>query len=103
MIRKYAIYKGLQKPLIYRGFKGKFIGWGIASLIAGLITGGLLGALSNRYLGALLTVVCIASGLTFTFSRQKKGLHTKRRHPGIFIHPVHLKKNYVRNNAKEEF
>jgi len=44
-MNRYSIYKGLQKPLVYRGFKGKFIGWGIGFLIMGLVGGGLLGAL----------------------------------------------------------
>ncbi|WP_262246524.1 DUF4133 domain-containing protein [Parapedobacter soli] len=95
MIRYFSIYKGLQKPLVYRGFKGKFIGWGIASLALGLVGGGLTGALTNMYLGGLVTILAIAGGLTFTFHRQKNGLHDKTRHKGIFIHPVHLKTNYA--------
>ncbi|HWK55730.1 MAG TPA: hypothetical protein VNQ80_00250 [Parapedobacter sp.] len=95
MIRYFSIYKGLQKPLVYRGFKGKFIGWGIGSLALGLVGGGLTGALTNMYLGGLVTILAIAGGLTFTFHRQKNGLHDKTRHKGIFIHPVHLKTNYA--------
>ena len=55
MIRRFSIYKGLQKPLVYRGFKGKFIGWGIGSLVLGLVGGGLIGALTSMYLGGLVT------------------------------------------------
>lgn len=95
MIRKYAIYKGLQKPLIYRGFKGKFIAWGIASLIAGLVIGGLTVALVNMYFGALLMLAVIAGGLTYTFHSQKGGLHSKARYTGIFIHSNQLKLRYV--------
>lgn len=95
MIAKYAIYKGLQKPLIYRGFKGKFIYWGIGSLTGGLILGGLIGALTSMYLGGFLTVALISAGLAYTFFRQKDGLHTKTRNTGIIIHPVHLKINHA--------
>ncbi len=91
MARRYAIYKGLQRPLVYRGFKGKFIGWGIGSLVIGLLGGGLVGALFGMYLGAVLTLAIIAGGLTFTFQRQKGGLHVKTRNSALFVHPVNLK------------
>lgn len=48
-MERYPIYKGLEQPLSYRGFKGKFIGWGISSLIGGLFFGGMIGAASNMY------------------------------------------------------
>lgn len=95
MTGKYSIYKGLQKPLIYRGFKGKFIYWGIGSLVGGLLIGGLIGTVTSMYLGSFLTLVFIAAGLAFTFSQQKNGLHTKTRNLGIIIHPVHLKIKYA--------
>ncbi|TDS06585.1 DUF4133 domain-containing protein [Sphingobacterium paludis] len=90
-MRRYAIYKGLQRPLVYRGFKGKFIGWGIGSLVLGLVGGGLLGALSSMYLGAVVTLAVIAGGLTFTFQRQKGGLHVKTRSTALFVHQAKLK------------
>ncbi len=90
MMRKYAIYKGLQKPLIYRGFKGKFIAWGISSLVIGLVSGGITGALTSMYLGGAVTLITIAGGLFYTFHKQKGGLHSKSRHKGVFIHPVNF-------------
>lgn len=95
MATKYAIYKGLQKPLIYRGFKGKFIYWGIGSLVSGLILGGLVGAFTSMYLGGFLTITLICAGLGYTFYRQKDGLHTKKRHKGVIVHPVKLKISYA--------
>ena len=100
MIRKYAIYKGLQKPLVYRGFKGKFIGWGIGSLVIGLVSGGISGAMTSMYFGGFVTVAAITGGLFYTFSCQKKGLHSKTRANCIMVHPVHLKKNYVRTQDR---
>jgi hypothetical protein len=98
-MNRYSIYKGLQKPLVYRGFKGKFIGWGIGFLVLGLVGGGLIGALTNMYLGGLITILIIAGGLTYTFYRQKAGLHDKARHKGTFIYSVHLKKNYAHRSS----
>jgi len=90
LIRRYPIYKGLQKPLIYRGFKGKFIAWGIASLVIGLVSGGIIGALTTMYLGGAITIITVAGGLFFTFQKQKNGLHAKTRHRGVFVQPAHF-------------
>lgn len=94
MATLYPIYKGLQKPLVYRGFKGKFIYWGIGSLVAGLLTGGLTGAMTNMYLGGAVTIILICAGLGYTFYRQRCGLHSKTRNQGIFIHTINLKIRY---------
>lgn len=94
MVQKYSIYKGLQKPLVYKGFKGKFIAWGITSLIAGLVIGGLTVALANMFLGLLLLVLVTSGGLAFTFYSQKNGLHSKAKARGIVIQPNHLMIRY---------
>lgn len=101
MIAGYSIYKGLQKPLVYKGFKGRFIYWGIGSLTSGLILGGLIGAMTSMYLGAFLTIALISSGLAYTFSRQKGGLHAKTRHRGIIIHAINLKFNHGKRKKND--
>lgn len=90
----FPVYKGLQKPLMYRGFKGKFIAYGIASLIMGLVLGGVLGSITNMFLGGTVMVASIVGGLFLTASLQKKGLHSKTRNIGVFIHPVKLTLQY---------
>ncbi|MFD2285968.1 DUF4133 domain-containing protein [Pedobacter petrophilus] len=90
----YPVYKGLQKPLVYRGFKGKFIAYGISSLGLGLVMGGMTGAIVNMYIGGLVTILSIAAGLFYTFSKQSSGLHDKTRSKGIFIHHIHLRRGY---------
>lgn len=90
----YPIYKGLQKPLEYRGFKGKFIYWGVGSLVGGLVLGGLIGALTNMVLGTLATLALMAGGIAYTMHRQQGGLHDKARHTGVFIHPIQLNRKH---------
>lgn len=85
MARKYPVYKGLQQPLIFKGFRGKFIYWGITSLLAGLICGALTMTLVNMWLGAMVLVGLIVGGLLFTAATQKSGLHTKSRASKTFI------------------
>lgn len=102
MAKKFPIYKGLQKPLIYRGFQGKFIGWGIASLVIGVVLGGLIGSLTSMVLGGVITISVIATGLFITSQQQKKGLHSKTRYVGVFHIATSLQKpkNHVRQKEK---
>lgn len=83
--RRFAVYKGLERPLIYKGFRGKFIYWGIGAVLSGLVLGSVTMAVVNMWLGALVLVGCIAGGLVYIASRQKRGLHDKTRHRGIYI------------------
>ena len=101
MGKRFAVYKGLQKPLIFRGFKGKFIYWGLGSMLAGLVLGALIMSLINMWLGAIVLVGCMVGGLFFTAGKQKHGLHNKTRSRDIFIHQINLKKinNYGRKTS----
>ncbi len=93
MARNFAVYKGLQRPLIFKGFKGKFIYWGLASLLSGLVLGALTMSLVNMWLGAMVLLACIAGGLFFTAGKQKGGLHTKSR-----ANTIHILNHYGRKN-----
>lgn len=99
MAKQFSIYKGLQKPLIYRGFKGKFIYWGIGSLVLSLVLGGTVGCMTKMYVGGIVSI-CMAVGcFFFTSQQQKKGLHFKTRHRGVFQFGNDFKK--LRNDKKE--
>lgn len=90
----FPVYKGLQKPLSYKGLKGKFIAWGAVALVAGLALGGISGAFINMYLGATVALGSIGGMLYYVLSKQKKGLHSKSRHHGIFIQPLNINIRY---------
>lgn len=95
MARKFPVYKGLQRPLIFKGFKGKFIYWGIASLLAGLVFGALIMSLVNMWLGAVVLVSFVVGGLLFTAGKQKGGLHAKSRTSNIYILNRYGRKNAI--------
>jgi hypothetical protein len=92
MAKRFAVYKGLQKPLTFRGFKGKFIYWGVGSLLAGLVLGALTMSLINMWLGAIVLIGSIVGGLLYIATKQKKGLSSKTRDSGVFIFPPNFKK-----------
>jgi hypothetical protein len=81
---------------IYKVIKGKYLDWGIASLLIGLVLGALTMSLINMYLGALVLTGSITGGLFYIAEKQKRGLHTKSRARGVFIFQIQLKglKNY---------
>lgn len=73
----YPMFKGLQKPLEFMGFQGRYITWA-ACAIGGAILGFVVG------LVALAVSLC--SGAALIFFKQKKGLHTKKEEHGVFIY-----------------
>jgi hypothetical protein len=92
MAKQFQVYKGLQRPLVYRGFKGKFIYWGVGTLLAGLVLGALTMALINMWLGTLVLILAVSGGLVFIAGKQKQGLHVKTRPKGTLVHRVSFKK-----------
>jgi len=95
MARRYPVYKGLQKPLIFKGFKGKFIYWGLGSILAGLVSGALIMSLVNMWFGAIVLIGCMVGGLLYTAGKQKGGLHDKGRANSIYILNHYVRKNTI--------
>jgi hypothetical protein len=91
----YALYKGLQRPLIFKFFKGKFIYWALGSLVTGIITGGIMSALVSAFAGLACLLGVSLPLLFYTISKQKHGLHSKARDTAIYmITPKHHIRTY---------
>jgi hypothetical protein len=95
--RSFNVYKGLQKPLTYKGFSGKFIYWGIACLLAGLVLGSVIMAVFSMLLGVFVLAACIGGGLYYTAAQQKKGLHQKTISKGHY----HMTSRITRLNPRK--
>ena len=93
MKEAFNVYKGLQKPLVFKMFKGQFIYWGIGSIITGLLLCMVLTSLVNLFAGILALAILSGGGLCLTALQQKKGLHSKARFPGILIHQSNYQKH----------
>jgi uncharacterized membrane protein len=100
MAKRFAIYKGLQKPLVFKGFQGKYIYWGVGILLGGLVLGALTMSLVNMWLGVIVLAGSVTGGLLYIAGKQKKGLHNKSRSRVVLVHAANLKKiiSYVRQN-----
>lgn len=92
---EFAIYKGLQRPLVFKMFKGKFIYYGAGVLVAGIIIAGLITAIFSSIVGLVILFVTTVPGLLYVMNKQKEGLYNKKRERTIFIHkPVLRKVNF---------
>jgi hypothetical protein len=99
IMHEYSIYKGLQKPLVYKGFKGRYMYWTIGFIILGLVLAGLIGAVFNLLAGITVMTIVAGGGVYYTSQKQKKGLHDKRLDKGIYVFHVNLRG--TRNVKKE--
>ena len=91
---KFAIYKGLQRPLVFKMFKGKFIYYAAGVLVTGIIIAGLITAIISSIVGLIVLFMVTVPGLLYVINKQKDGLQDKRREKAIFIHkPVFKNKS----------
>lgn len=81
----YPVFKGLQRPLEFLGFQGRYIYWA-AGTACGAIVGFIIGYVAVSFVVALVVAtVILAFGGVMTFLKQRKGLHSKNEEKGIFI------------------
>ncbi len=95
----FYLYKGLKKPLVFFGLKGKYIFYAV-----GVIGGGVIAALvlsKFGLLGSLLGLAVTAGGVYFIFKRQDKyGLYDKTKNFNqILIFPKRLDSNKLLKNG----
>lgn len=86
----YPVYKGLQQPLVFRSFKGRYIYWAMGSVLAGFFSAVLLTVAANFLAGFVSLLAVSMGGLLYTNSRQRKGLHAKTRAAGVYVIPSRL-------------
>ena len=99
----FYLYKGLKKPLVFFGLKGKYIFYAV-----GVIGGGVIAALilsKFGLLGSLLGLAVTAGGVFLIFKKQDKyGLYDKTKNFNqVFIFPKRFnnKKLLQHGNNKE--
>ncbi|SUX48230.1 DUF4133 domain-containing protein [Chryseobacterium indoltheticum] len=98
----FYLYKGLKKPLVFFGLKGKYIFYAV-----GVIGGGVISALvlsKFGLLGSLLGLVVTAGGVYLIFRRQDKyGLYDKTKNfDQILIFPRRLDSNKLLKNGNNK-
>lgn len=85
MKKEFNVFKGLQRPLIYKGFKGKYIFWGLGSLVGGLALGAIFASMISSLLGGVVGVSVVVGGIFYTANQQRQGLHAKKIDRQIYV------------------
>ncbi len=81
----YQVYRGLQKPLVFKSFKGRYIYWGLGSILIGLLTAMVVSSIANILAGIISMILILGVGLATTAYYQQRG--TKSNFQGIALFP----------------
>lgn len=83
----FYLYKGLKKPLVFFGLKGKYIFYAVGVIGVGVVSSLALSKIG--LIGSLLGLGITAGGVYLIFKRQdKRGLYDKTRNENqIYIFP----------------
>ncbi|HEX8356011.1 MAG TPA: hypothetical protein VF610_01295 [Segetibacter sp.] len=83
--KEYQIYKGLQRPLVFKMFKGRFIYWGLGSIVGGIVAGIVVGSTISSLAGLVAMLIVSLPLLLYTIEKQKQGLYDKKTDEAVFI------------------
>lgn len=98
----FYLYKGLKKPLVFFGLKGKYIIYAVGVIGAGIISALVLSKFG--LLGSLLGLAVTAGGVYLIFKRQDKhGLYDKTKNfDQILIFPKKLDNKKLLKNVNNK-
>jgi hypothetical protein len=83
---KYSVYKGLQRPITFKGLKGVFIYYGFGLAAFSLLVLFLVNLFQNFLTGALSMVLVLVAGIVSMAMYQRKyGLYRKNIAKGIYV------------------
>ncbi|KQR91431.1 hypothetical protein ASG01_13735 [Chryseobacterium sp. Leaf180] len=96
----FYLYKGLKKPLVFFGLKGKYIFYAVGVIGTGVIAALILSKFG--LIGSLLGLILTAGGVYFIFRRQDKyGLYDKTKNSDqILIFPKKITNKRLLKNGK---
>tara|TARA_R110000868_G_scaffold411003_2_gene701297 strand:- start:19909 stop:20214 length:306 start_codon:yes stop_codon:yes gene_type:complete len=85
----FEVYKGLQKPLVFKTFKGRYIYWMAGGLLGSFILCVILCVLIGYLVGGIALVGGACAITYIVNTKQKTGVHSKTRTKGIvYVKPV---------------
>lgn len=92
MQKEFPMYKGLQKPLSFKGFKGRYIFWGIGVIISSLLLGCILCVAINTLIGLGIMASYLGIGLFIIHKKQQNGLYSKKKDTDtLYVVPNRIK------------
>ena len=85
MSQSYKLYRGLQKPLVFKGLKGRYIFIGAGAGIGSLLVSILCSTMIGLAVGGIALFMCAGLSFFFIMRAQAKGLHDKSVGAGLYI------------------
>ena len=84
--KKYSVYKGLQRPIQFRGLKGSFIYYAFAIAIGSLFLFVIVSLISEFIVAAISMGIFVFGGIIgMAFYQRKFGLYRKSVRKGIYV------------------
>ena len=84
-ITGYKLYKGLQKPLVFKSFKGQYIYWAVAVAFGSFILTVILSTSISITAGIIGLVVSSLLGMFIVLAKQRGGPHNKEVIRGTYV------------------
>ena len=84
-ITGYKVYKGLQKPLVFKSFKGQYIYWAASVAFGSFILTVILSTSISITAGIIGLVVSSLLGMFIVLAKQRGGLHNKEVIRGTYV------------------
>lgn len=88
---EFEVFKGLQSPLVFKGFKGKYIYMGLGLLLGSFLATVAVIVTVGYGTGVIFLALSLGGGMFYLSQKQKKGLYTKNRANGIYINRAKYK------------
>ena len=82
----YPVFKGLQKPLEFMGIRGRFLTFAAGAIGLSFVGFIVFSIILGKLAGFIAMIVIAIIGLIIVFIKQRSGLHTKKRHRGIYVY-----------------
>jgi Ca2+-dependent lipid-binding protein len=83
---KFSVYKGLQRPILFKGLKGQYIYYAFAIAIGSLMTFVIISTIVNFLAASIGMAVFVFGGIIgMALYQRKYGLYRKNVRKGIYI------------------
>ncbi len=90
----YSVFKGLQKPLVFKSFKGRFIYWVAGGVLVSFILCIICSLIFGYGIGFAALIVFLGISMVIINNKQKNGLHSKERTIGKIFYQANYKRKY---------
>ena len=98
-LKSYQVFKGLQRPLKFLIFDGRYIGWAVgvaAACLIGFIVSFIVIGMGFAFVYLFLS---LSIGSAKIFLARRKGLYQKKEYKGIYMY-VHLRDAFSKDKWK---